>query len=426
MEESMESSLRRSVVAIFIILLVAALSACRGATGTGSQPASPQAGGGPSGPTPTGEPIKIGLITGISGAYASLAQSQQQGAALAIEEINASGGVLGRPLQITARDDKLNPGEASKQAQELIQNEKVHFLIGCISAATTLSINGVAKQAGVPYLGTCQSDQLRKERGPYTFHMAMSPSFNAAVLGRWAAENLGKRWHLVIPDYAFGQENSAVWKRVAAQTGVTIAGESIAPLGTTDFSNYIPQIRASNPDVIMISAAGNDQVNFMKQANSFGLFARAKPLIVVSDLTVDEATGFANNAGSYAGLNFYWEVQNPSVQKFVKAYQAKYGAPPDGYASYIYDAIHALADAAKKAESIDPKKWSDALGGMTFDYSAGPVTVRACDGEIAHPVYIGKGRTQDEARRSGNEKYGFREIVFTQQADVSILPPCGQ
>src|SRR5207253_11170617 len=133
------------------------------------QPASPAPGSAPAAPAaaPTaapaqpaagaGAPIKVGLVTGLSGIYAGLAQGQQRGAELAIDEIKT---VLGRPLQLLPRDDKIDPGEAAKQAQELVQTERVDVLTGCVSAATTLAVNTVAKNGQTLYLGTCQTNAL--------------------------------------------------------------------------------------------------------------------------------------------------------------------------------------------------------------------------------------------------------------------------
>ncbi|MPZ22639.1 MAG: ABC transporter substrate-binding protein [Dehalococcoidia bacterium] len=375
---------------------------------------------------PSGDPIKVGLITGVSGVYASLAESQVNAAEMVVDEINGAGGVLGRPLEVIVRDDRLDADEAARQAQDLIQNEEVHFVMGCISAATELAMNAVAAQAGVPFLGTCQSDQVRHERGVATFHMAMSPSYNARIVAEWAAENLGTEWFLAIPDYAFGHENRAVWETAAEDLDANIVGEVVAPLGTADWSAQIPQIQASDADVLMVSIAGNDQVNFMKQADSFGLFDQMEVIVVVSDLTVDQAVGFDTGADTYAALNFWWEIDNPTIQAFVEAYEGLYGAPPDGYASYVYDALYALVDAAEAAGSVEPEAFAEALSDFTYDYSAGEAFVRGCDGELAHAVYIGRGRSSAEAEEAGSAEYGFREIVFTQEADEALLPPCGE
>lgn len=129
--------------------------------------------------TPTGasgQPIKIGLVLPFVGVYASLAESQANAARLAVDEINAAGGVLGRPLQLIIRDDKLQTDEAARQAQSLIQQERVDMIAGTIHAGGNLAINSVTKAAGVLYFATSATDTLRKERGEYTFHTAWAQS----------------------------------------------------------------------------------------------------------------------------------------------------------------------------------------------------------------------------------------------------------
>jgi branched-chain amino acid transport system substrate-binding protein len=412
-----------------------ALAACQAAPGhpsdagasLGTPPAAnaPAAGGGAA-PVATagagGQPIKIGLVTGLSGTYAGLAQGQERGAELAVDEI---GSVLGRPLQLIARDDKIDPNEAAKQAEALVQTEQVDVLTGCVSAATTLAVNEVAKRAKVPYLGTCQTNALndgKKDWSDVTFHMALTPWMNNQMVLPWITESLGKKVYIFAADYAWGSDNIESISAWLSAHGLAPIGQSKAPLGTKDFTTFIPQIRAAAPEVTIVVNAGDDQANFLKQANQFGLSKESKLYSPVVDLPFDKQNGQPNIAGTYGGANFYWQIQDqlPSAKKFVDAYQKKFNEMPAGYGSYQYDALKAWADAATRAGSLEPSKLEAALEGMTFEYSSGQSFIRKCDHQMIHPVHIMQGRTETQGDA------GYRDLVTTIAADERYERTCDE
>jgi branched-chain amino acid transport system substrate-binding protein len=375
------------------------------------------------GQTAAAAAIRIGFISGMSGIYAGLGQTQSRGGELAVDEIKT---VLGRPLEWIARDDKLDPGEAAKQAEELVQTEKVEMLTGCVSAATTLAVNEVAKRARVLYLGTCQTNSLddaRKDFSDYTFHLALTPWANQQMVLPWITQNLGKKLYVFAADYAWGSDNlESVSAWLEKQPGVTLVGQSKAPLNTKDFTPFIPQIRAASPEVVIAVNAGADQANFLKQATQFGLSQNSGSKIFspVVDTPFDKENGQANIVDHYGGANFYWEIQSqlPSAKKFVDAYQQKFNEMPSGYASYQYDATKAWAAAVEKAGSLDPLKVGAALEGMEFDYSSGKSTIRKCDHQLIHPVHVTKGRA------TATGEFGYRDVLTSVDADPKYERTC--
>lgn len=370
--------------------------------------------------------IKVGFITGLSGPYAAIGQDQVRGAQMALDE--AKGEAAGRKVEIVQRDDKINVQEAAKFAQELIQNEKINLLIGCVSAATTLSINEIAKRAEALYLGICQTNNLNKmpDFSPYTFHTALTPYMNTNAAGPWIYKNLGKKWFFLMPDYAYGKENYEGLSKVLKASGGTEAGLIWTPLPTSDFTPFIPKIKDAKPEVLIASVAGADQIAFYKQARSFGLDKEMKIFSPVVDLAPELEMGFENLAGTYAAANFYWELadKNPSAKKFVDAYQAKYQVPPSGYAKYGYTAMRLLIDAVTKTGSDDPKKLAPALEGYKYDYTLGQEFIRKCDHQTFQPILIVKGRTAQEAAAAKRDKFGFRDILETIPAAESNERTC--
>lgn len=287
--------------------------------------------------------VKIGVVTGLTGPYVQLGQAQQRGADLAVKQLNGKAG--SHPISAIVRDDQIKPDQALEQSKTLVQVDKVDVLTGCVSAATTLAINQVAKQAGIPYLGTCQTERLNRKPdfGQYTFHIAPLPSQDVNAIAPWIVKNLGKSVYFMQPDYAWGHEQFDAAQKAVPAAGGTVAGVSWAPLGTTDFTPYIPKIQAAHPDVVMVGAAGNDQVSFLKQANQFGLNKQMKIFQFLEDFGFDQQMGFDVIQGTYGATNFYWTVKDPGTQKFVQDYQAAYGQPPSGYAAYVYNAVMLVA-----------------------------------------------------------------------------------
>jgi ABC-type branched-subunit amino acid transport system substrate-binding protein len=378
-------------------------------------PAAPAAG--------SGEPIKIGFSAGMSGPNAPLGSDQERGGAVAVEEIKT---LLGRPLVWVPRDDKNDPGEAAKQAEQLVAQDKVNMLTGCVSAATTLAINQVAKRAGIIYMGTCQTNNLndaKKDFGDLTFHMALSPWMNQQMVLPWVYDNLGKKMYVIISDYAWGHENLESVTKWLENKGVQPVGSAKAPFPTPDFSPFIPQIRASGADVLIEIHPGVDQANFLKQAAQFGLTKDVKVYTAVIDTVSDKADGQANIAGTFGGANFHYGLaeKSASAKKFVDAYAKKYnGDMPSGYAAYQYNAVKAWADAVTAANSIEPKAVAAKLEGMKFDYSAGPSFIRKCDHQLFQPVHIMKGRTETQGA------WGFRDPVLSLEPDEKYERSCAE
>lgn len=381
-------------------------------------------------PAAGGNPVKIGFVVSFTGAYAALAEDQWRGAQLAADEINARGGLAGRQITFVPRDDKFQPGESAKVTQELIQNEKVELIVGGMNAAANLAINEQAKKADVPVFIISQSNQINKKPdwGPYSFHEALTPHMNGQATGRWVVENLGKKVYFLMPDYAFGKENYESFSAVVKAAGATEVGADWFPLGNNDFTTYVNKIRAAKPDVLVSSALGADQVNLVKQLVSFGLAKEMKVFFAVVDLQADIAAGFQNIAGMYGGSNFYWELAEkvPEAKKFVDAYQKKWGVPPSGYSGYGYSALWAIKLASDKAGGVDKDKLAKALEGLEYASYKGKQVYRKCDHQAIQPIYIVRGRTADEAKKLGKEKYGLREVIAEIPADEKYERTCDQ
>jgi branched-chain amino acid transport system substrate-binding protein len=371
-------------------------------------------------PAAGGEPIRIGFSAALSGGLGGLGSDQARGGELAVEEIKS---VLGRPLQWIARDDKNDPGEASKQAEQLVTGDKVDMLTGCVSAATTLAINQVAKRAQIIYLGTCQTNNLNdanKDWSEYTFHFALTPWMNNQMVLPWIHDNLGKKMYVLAADYAWGNENLESIQKWLATRNVQTVGQTKSPFPTSDFTTFIPQIRATQPEVVVAVLPGADQTNFMKQAFQFGLNKETKLYVPVVDVPFDQANGQANIVDTYGGSNFHFALAEklPSAKTFVEAFEKKFNTKPSGYAAYQYNAVKAWAAAVEKAGAMDQKKIAEQLRGMEFDYSSGKAFIRKCDHQLFQAVHIMKGRAETQGSQ------GFRDFVLSIEPDEKYERTC--
>ena len=371
-------------------------------------------------------PIKIGVVTGLTGAYTQLGAAQKTGAELAIKQLGGKAG--NHPISVLIRDDQIKPDLALEKTKELVQTDKVDFLTGCVSAATTLPINQVAKQAGIPYLGTCQTEKLNRppDLGPSTFHIAPLPSQDVNAVTPWVVNNLGKKLLFLEPDYAWGHEQYDAFQKAVPAAGGTNLGVVWAPLGTTDFTGYMPRIQAAGADVLMMGAAGRDQEAFLKQAKQFGLDKKMKIFQFLADIAFDDEMGYDVVAGTYGATNFLWTNKDAGTQKFVKDYTAEYGKPPSGYSAYVYNAVMLIAQQVK-TNKYKPDDFVKALSGSKFDLSQGPELVRSCDRQTIQPTYIVLGLAQaDAASKGGSDKFGYRQLVATIPADEKQAPSCSE
>ena len=396
------------------------VAACGGTVGGG--------GGGGGGEAESGEPIRIGVITGLTGAYVLLGEEQRAGAELAVQVLEEMAG--DRPIELIIRDDQLKPDIALREAQALVQEEQVDFLTGCVSAATTLAVNQIAAQAGVPYLGTCQTEQLNRPPNydeAVTYHLAPTPSQAINAGSPFICSDLGKAVFLLMPDYAFGHEQEAAYKSaIPKQQGCSVVGTAYFPLGTTDFNPYIPTIEGSGADVLVFGGAGRDQVSFLRQAKQFGLTDRLKTFLSIEDLTFDDELGFELIDGTWAMAAFYWNVDDEGVQEYVEAFRNEFGRPPGGYGVYLWNALNLIAQAAEEG-ATSPEDFRAYMEGLEVSLAQGEMTIRECDHQALAPIYILEGLSAEEAAtRGGDPEWGLREVVETVPGTEEYAPTCDE
>ena len=210
------------------------------------------------------EIIKLGFPSGLTGAYKGLAKNQLRGITLAVDQFNKKGGVLGREVKIIPKDDKLNPILTTKATKELIYKDKIDFVVGALSAGTQLQVNKETKKAKMLFMSVAQTNELpmAPHLGPYTFHEAITPHMNDQAIAKWTFDNLGRKWIILIADYAWGLSHIDGYKAFAKRNNVKILDIIKVPFPAKDkdaFTKHFPAILKKKPEVLLVSNAGNDQ-----------------------------------------------------------------------------------------------------------------------------------------------------------------------
>jgi len=373
------------------------------------------------------EPLRIGCPLPLTGPFAALAADMQRGAVLAADEVNAKGGVMGRKVEVLFRDDQLKPAIGAQRTKELIENERVQFVIGGLAAHVQMAINEQTKKSKVLFVSTSQSDEIsaKPDTSPITFHEALNPTITSRVVGTWVAQNLGKKWWIIYADYAWGKQNNAVLTEVLKKQGGTLLGSTPYPLGSAEFSAHLPKIQAAKPDVLMNVAPGADNVALHKQVISYGMKSQmkmAQPLHWISYL---KEGGSEIYQDVYGGLNWYWELQEqiPSAKKFVDASMKKFGLPPGDYAAYSYSGVLEVGRGVELAKSTDADAVASALRkNPTYDHFKGKQWWRACDNKSFQDMWIVRGRGPGQTKGD----WGLADIVAKVAANEEYDRTCAE
>jgi branched-chain amino acid transport system substrate-binding protein len=313
--------------------------------------------------------IRIGHLTPRTGFLGPIGEYAVMGVNLAVEEINAAGGAMGRKIELIA-EDSVNPQTASTKAERLIERDKVSAIIGEISSASGLAIAQVAQRNRTLFFNTgCNSDDLRgKSCNRYMFHTEAANTMYVNACGQTLLREgmvQGKKWYSLTADYAFGHDLLKVAKRFMGANGGQFAADELVATDITDFSPYMLKIRNAKPDIVVSNLAGNQVTVFMKQYLEFGL---SYPVVGFAfDTAMAWGAGKGNVLGTWP-LVWSHQVQTPSAKKFTDAFTKKYGRPPENQAWGDYLSTKHLVQAMNDLKSTDSTKIVEYLEkGAKFD-----------------------------------------------------------
>ncbi len=402
---------RRAAGALLTLLLAGMLAACGGTAGA---PTAAPAADATAAPAPSGDTIKVGILHSLSGTMSISEVSVKDATLLAIEEINASGGVLGKKLEPVIEDGASDWPTFAEKANKLLQQDKVAVVFGCWTSASRKAVLPVFEQQNGLLFYPVQYEGL--ESSPNIFYTGAEPSQQIVPAVDYLLEQGKKKIYLLGSDYVFPRTANKIIKAQLAAKGAELAGEEYVQLGGTEFSTIISKIQSAQPDAIFNTLNGDSNVAFFKQFKDAGFSAEGLPVLSVS-VAEEEVRGIGADylAGHLVSWNYYQTTDTPENEKFVAAYKAKYGtdrvtADPieAGYFGvYLWKAM------VEKAGSTEVAKVKDAAKTNTIEFAAPEGTVKV-DGETQHTwktVRIGKIRPD-----------GLIDAVFSSDAAIKPDP----
>lgn len=368
------------------------------------------------------EVIRIGDVNSYR-AQAAYLTPYKQGMELAVDEINAAGGVDGRRLEVTYRDDGGNPGDAVKAAEDLVTRDKIDILSGGFLSNIGVALADFAKRKKIFFLASepLTNKIVWEDGNAYTFRLRPSTYMQVAMLVPDALKMNKKRWALVYPNYEYGQSAINTFKALMkkAQPDIEFVTEQATPLGNIDAGAVAQAITDAKPDAIFNVLFGSDLAKFIREGDTRGLF-RGKE--VVSLLTgepeyLDPLKDEAPQGWLVNGYPWY-SIATPASQRFVAAYKKKYSEDPRMGSLGGYITIQAIAAGASKAGSVNTDALIRSFSGLSFATPVGNVTFRAQDHQSTLGTYI--GRIALQGGRGVMVDYHYLDGANFQPSDAEV------
>ncbi|MEJ2587323.1 MAG: ABC transporter substrate-binding protein [Deltaproteobacteria bacterium] len=367
--------------------------------------------------------IKVGIIDCYSGPPAVYGEDALNGFKLALKDINKKG-VLGKKITWTKRDTKFKVDLALSMAKELVMREDVDVIVGTINSGAAMAVSeAIAKKEKVPFITwISKSERITGEKGHrYVF----SCGENTAMAGKAGGVALSSKpyvkYWIAGDDYEYGHAIAdAAWRNLKkAKPDVELIGESWWKPGEPDLVPYITSILSAKPDAVIFCTGGRSMTNVMKAIKATGM-AKKVPIWIhtATDHAVLKPLGAEAPEGVMGTMDYHFYYPDTKANKeFVKAFEAEYGHPPGFPAFHGYITAYFIAEAFKKAGSVDKEKFIDALEGMKIQSPVGEIEMRACDHQVVLPMYLGV------TKRVVGKNLVISTDIVTLKGD-QVMPSC--
>lgn len=371
------------------------------------------------------QPVKIGELNSYK-TFPAFLEPYKMGWQLALEEINAAGGVNGRLLEVVSREDGGTPGEAVRVAEELISRDRVAMLVGTFASHVGLAVSNLAARRKVVFIAAEPlTDKIVWGNGNrYTFRLRPSTYMQVAMLVPEAARLQKRRWALVYPNYEYGQSATASFKKLlsAAQPGVAFVAEQAPALGKIDAGAVVQALADARPDAIFSSLFAADLQKFVREGNLRGLFRGTAVFNLLAgepeylDTLKDETP-----AGWWVTGYPWREIDTPEHRAFLAAYRARWQDYPRVGSVVGYASLYTAANALRKAGSTDSGKLVAALEGLRMSTPFGPIEYRAIDHQSTMGAYVGQLAQRDGQGVMVNWRFAPGERFMPPDAEVRAL-----
>ena len=351
--------------------------------------------------TVAADPYHLGIALGLSGTGAPYSKEALEGIELAVNEINADGGLLGKhPIKLFIRDTQTNAKEAVKVVKNLIVKNRVKSIIGTYSSASALAIKPICRENKVLHIATVSNseDITKLDFSPYTFSVVPNTYMMAkgvvTGIARIARQKGWTQYATIASDYAWGRSNQEIQVDLLAEEApnLKLVATYWPRLGQTRFNSFVVAIMADKPDFVLSTIGGADNAYWMRDARDYRMFKKiAQPggLVSVSEL-VNQAKSVRRGLYGRCRAPFFAHMDVPMMVNLVKNYQAKYGRYPTDWAAMSYDGVYALNQGVEKAGNVATEKVKAAMKGLAIDTTRGRLFFRKIDNQLSCSAYFGR------------------------------------
>ena len=383
--------MKRTILALLLITTLFASFACERRGGSGTNV------------TDGGGEIVVGYYGDLTGRTASFGQSTRNGVEMAIDEINKAGGVMGRKVRVIVEDDQGEPNKAATVVSKLVNQDKVHAVLGEVASSNSLAAAPKAQEAKVPMISPSSTNPNVTQVGDYIFRVCFIDPFQGDVMAKFASKNLKATKAAILYDFNsdYSRGLREFFTRSFKGSGGQIVAEQSYTQGDRDFSGQLTAIRSANPDVIYVPGYYGEVGVIANQTKQLGIKA---PLLGGDGWDSPQLwqLGGAALNGDYISNHYSVDDPLPAVQKFVADYKARYNILPDALAALGYDSMRVLADAITRAGGTESAKLRDAIaqtknfpgitGSITIDKDRNPVksavVLKLQDGKFVYDTTI--------------------------------------
>ncbi len=345
--------------------------------------------------------IKIGMVDPLTGAYAAVAQNEVIGARLAVEHINAKGGVLGRQIELLVEDSANDVGTGVQKTRKLIERDQVSFIIGDVNSGIAQAMAQVTAEKKILHIvsGGHTDGITGKDCKWNVYRVCNTTRMEANSVCELLFTKYGKKWHFITPDYAFGHTLQEACAENLKKLGGTVTGNELAPLGTSDFSAYLIKARAANPDVLLLLPQGSDMVNCLKQIVQFGIHKQIHVAGTQQELESLAALPPEARIGIWM-FEWYWkQAGTPHLAEFVADVRKHTnGKVPTARTWFGYTSVQSFALAAAQEKTIDSAKLARALGNLELPpevkLQPNKCYYRAGDHQLMTSAFVGEAQSK--------------------------------
>lgn len=359
------------------------------------------------------ETVPVGILHSLTGTMSISEVSVRDAELMAIDEINAAGGLLGKKIKPVIEDGASDWPTFAEKTKKLLQKDSVVTIFGCWTSASRKAVLPVVEQNKGLLWYPVQYEGV--ESSPNIFYIGATTNQQIIPAVTWLLQNKGKKFYLLGSDYVFPRTANKIIKEQLKAEGGSLVAEEYTPLGHTDYNTIISKIKKEKPDVIFNTLNGDSNVAFFKQLKDAGISSKDLTTMSVS-IAEEEVRGIGASVldGHYTAWNYYQTTDTPENKKFVEAYKAKYGKDrvTDDPIEAGYTAVYLWAEAVKKAGSFDVEKVKAAAKGIEWNAPEGKVTIDGENQHISKTARIGQIQADGQIKEIWNSGQPLKPDPF--------------